>query len=336
MDEICGVWNVYLYEDYKVHRMVAALRSTLSAGILNHQILLRGPLREKTKVALSEELPKNLQQHLHILIDEPSLDWKLNTLFLVERETFTHYLLLQEDHLLVGKTLDLHNYFQESLENGVGVSHTTFHQGSLDLLEKSKDQKFECHEGNYGYVINLPRDSKKIKKLDSYLFSLVGLYERELLLDLLRTVLPLKRKYPPFTPFTFELPRGKGWFLPRKISVPKSEIFACIDDGPDSLHSRGLYPLDKIRTIAHNVAGTASEKTLIERIIHKMLKVSGVFDYNFMGRVISRVLTSVAYRLRILTYIKYFSIWFFYMYRNKHLSFKNFKIRVTTKSISSH
>lgn len=335
MDRICGVWNVYIHEDFKIQRMVAALQSTINAGIHNHQILIRGPLREKAKVALREGIPKKLQQNLNILSDEPSRDWKLNTLFLVERQTFAHYLLLQEDHLLIGEALNLQCYFQEVIENKVSLAHVTFHQGSLNLLGKCRDLKFECKEGNYGYTIDLSRDSQKIKKLDSYLFSLVGLYERELLVDLLSTILPIKRKYPPFTPFDFELTRGKDWFLPRKISIPKSEIFACIDDGLDSLQSRGLYPLDQIRKIAHNVAGTAPEKTSIEKILYELLIVSDLFNHKLLGRVISRVIKRAAYKLRILSYIKFFTIWFFYMFRNHHLSLAKFKIQITTKSLSS-
>lgn len=102
---------------------------------------------------------------------------------------------------------------------------------------------------NIDYFDHTSQLNKKIQSSaygESYLISLVSVISRDLFKKILQNPDDDNCRWNPMTPFGFEkLPYNEAW-LPIRRAVPRTELFAPIDDDlhtmGSSLISRGLYP----------------------------------------------------------------------------------------------
>ena len=111
---------------------------------------------------------------------------------------------------------------------------------SLQPFMDGEDSKFKY------YSLNKENTEKLNNKI--YIVSVVGLFSIFFFEKIISTNHPILKRWPRNTPFDFEKTNHDKLFLPIKIALPKSELFACIDDDHGinnySLVSRGLINLD--------------------------------------------------------------------------------------------
>ncbi len=326
--EICVIFNVFLHEKYKVIRFLEAIQRLTEVKLFDYRILLRGPQSSLAKEQLVSQIPFKNMTNVHLELKEVSSDWKLNTLSMVQKSNYRYYLLAQEDHLLVANLELSSQFFSECLRLDIDVAPVSFFEATKKLREYFTNKGARISEICISCTLEKGWDSDLTSRV--WLTSLLSLYKRELLIKLLSTPRPIIKKFPPFTPFDFEQQPGSTWFLPISIALPTSEIFACIDDGPigSSLQERGLYPVDMARVPIHNVAGTASEKgsfvKILELFLVLILKVLG----NPSSGKSLRLVTSLEFRLKMLTRLRYSSIWWHSIIKNRNISLRDFRLRI--------
>lgn len=326
--EICVIFNLFLHEEYKVSRFLESFRRLNETEMFDFQILLRGPKSYLALEHLNLQFTDKNMNNVHLNFKQEFIDWKLNTYSMVKKTGYRYYLLAQEDHLLVAKTELLSSFIKEVMRLNVDVAPISFFEGYQRLREYLKKRNSNISGTCVSCTLERSWDSEYTSRI--WLTSLISLYKREMLIKLLSSPRPIIKRFPPFTPFDFEQKPGSAWFLPLRIALPTSEIFACIDDGPtgSSLQERGLYPVDLKRIPIHNIAGTANE-------IGSLVKVLDLFFYGISkvfgkanNRYISRCVTSLRFRLKILTRLRYSYIWWRYIVKNKNFSFRDFKLDV--------
>ena len=326
--EICVIFNVFLHEKYKVNRFLEAIERLTEVKLFDFRILLRGPQSILAKEQLISQIPIKNMTNVHLELKEVSRDWKLNTLSMVKESNYRYYLLAQEDHLLVANLEFSSQFFNECLRLDIDVAPISFFAAHQRLREYFTNKSARVSEICISCTLEKGWDSDLTSRV--WLTSLLSLYKRELLIKLLSTPRPIIKKFPPFTPFDFEQQPGSTWFLPISIALPTSEIFACIDDGPigSSLQERGLYPVDKARVPIHNVASTASEKGSFVKVCELFLvRISKVLGNSSSGKNL-RLITILEFRLKMLNRLRFSSIWWHYIIKNKNISFSDFKLRI--------
>lgn len=326
-EEICVIFNVFLHEEYKVSRLLESIERLIKLKIFNYRILLRGSQSNVAKERLSSLILMMNLTNVHLELTEESRDWKLNTLSIVQKSNYKYYLLAQEDHLLVANLELSSHFFNECLRLDIDVAPVSFFQSYQQLREYFINKKARDSQNCIVCTLENGWDSDLNSRV--WLTSLVSLYKRNLLIKLLSSPRPIIKKFPPFTPFDFEQQPGSTWFLPISIALPTTEIFACVDDGPigTSLQDRGLYPLDKIRVPIHNVESTTSELGNFVKVLEFFLvRISNLLTPS--NRKSLRLLNSLKFRLKLLTRLRYSSIWWYYIIKNRNISLRDFKLRI--------
>lgn len=327
-EKICVIFNVFLHEKYKVDRFLEAIYRLTKVEIFDYRILLRGPQSSLAKEQLISQFPIKNNTNIHLELKEKYRDWKLNTLLMVTESSYRYYLLAQEDHLLVANKEFSNHFFSECLRLNIDVAPVSFFDATTQLRDYLANKNSRTSEVCISCTLERGWDCNLSSRV--WLTSLLSLYKRDLLVKLLSTPRPIVKKFPPFTPFDFEQQPGSTWFLPISIALPRSEIFACIDDGPrgSSLQERGLYPRDSTRLPIHNIANTASEKGAFVKVLELVLvHILKAFGNPSSGKIL-KVITSLEFRLKILTRLRYSFIWWFYIIMNKKLTFFNFRLRI--------
>jgi hypothetical protein len=78
----------------------------------------------------------------------------------------------------------------------------------------------------------------------------------------------------------------------------------------------------------HNVANTVREMGAFVKIIELFLvHISSLLGNPSSGRSL-RLVTSLEFRLKMLTRLRYSYVWWFYIIKNRNMSFRNFKLRI--------
>jgi hypothetical protein len=315
-------------EEYRVNRFLESIKRLSDVKLFDYQILIRGKQSSLAKEKLISQIQVNNITNVYLELKEKSRDWKLNTLSMVKKSNYRYYLLAQEDHLLVANHELASYFFSECSRLDIDVAPLSFFEAHQHLREYLSQRNSRSSDTCISSTLEKGWDSDLTSRI--WLTSLLSLYKRDLLIELLSTPRPIIKKFPPFTPFDFEQQPGSTWFLPISIALPTSEIFACIDDGPigSSLQERGLYRLDMARRPNHNVANTVREMGAFVKIIELFLvHISSLLGNPSSGRSL-RLVTSLEFRLKMLTRLRYSYVWWFYIIKNRNMSFRNFKLRI--------
>lgn len=127
------------------------------------------------------------------------------------------------------------------------------------------------------------------KRYSTYIIGMQGIFKDSLFKKIILKGAPLMRTYSKFCPFDFEKGSEEISWLPLRMSIPKYELFASIDDdfgmpGVYSLQSRGLYPIRQVRAEEVNMKiawmnqlWRRMKKFLPEIIVKFLIKVINFF-----------------------------------------------------------
>ena len=326
---ICVIFNVFIHEQYKLLRLLEALKRLDRVSGIAFSILIRGPLKDASRKEIQIQVIEKSRNIFHLETSESSRDWKINTLKMVLEQNYKYFILAQEDHLLLAEPSSLRDFLNECIERNVNVASLSFFESTRKLSSflEVQDNTLVTSLGTYA---RLDKNWDRNMDFRVWLINLLCFIDRTTLIKILESPRPILKKFPPFTPFDFEQGSKTSWYLPIVVSQPRIEMFACIDDGPTgtSLQERGAYPLDKVRVPIHNVASTTSgAPSFVHHLttyIERLIKSPRVQSHKFL----SRCLVSFKFRLNYLVRLKYSLVWWFYVITRGYFSLTRFRIKI--------
>lgn len=189
-------------------------------------------------------LKENLGEKLIFTSNESKKGWFYDSSKMLKDLKNNFIFFWIEDHVKISTHFINSSELKDLEENKIDYLQYSFtHSNRFKALQPfldSEDSKF-----NY-YTLNLKNTKKSKEKI--YIVSVVGLFSKFFFKKIISTNHPLLKRWPRNTPFDFEKTNHDKLFLPIKIALPKTEIFACIDDDHGlenySLVSRGLINLN--------------------------------------------------------------------------------------------
>lgn len=162
--------------------------------------------------------------------------------------------------------------------------------GSVDIFQyswfasygrqRSLLESVQCER--IGSTVQVNLNQRLVRKLapqnPMYFISLTSIFNRDFLMQLLRSGRPWIRRFDPHAPFDIEQRPSATWFLPVRYACPTSELGICIDDDlttpGSSAMSRGLYPrIREERVFTHH--SSTSFRQLLGRKLARIESCSG-------------------------------------------------------------
>lgn len=244
------VLNVFIASEEKLARLVKSIKLLTSLRPLEFSVRIRGPLQDAARRALLENCVGISEAD--VILGDEGLPWIEATLQQLDAMESSIVLLTQEDHWLIDNQA-----FQGVLSDfsllGAQFCHLTFFpqvSATLQACEEILGSQ-QCH---FLSEINLPERLNSMELARLYAITLVGLFSRDYLRNLLLSPLDLPLRYKHSTPFVFERKFHSKQIYPVRICFPKYEVLACVDDDHGvqgySLRSRGLAENSE-RVISH-------------------------------------------------------------------------------------
>lgn len=222
------IFNVYIANDDKFHRLIESISRLESLSNIEVLVSVRGPMAQRVADILEDD--KRCQWKIsHLELRDDGDSWMCVTKSLLEKINAETVVICQEDHWLVNSHLlwELYLDFKEKEIDYAGIS---FHP---QVLNTSKTYgRFSVPADDTGnlttYAFHNRKDTKDLYSL--FAISLLGMFSREYLANLLGKRLEYPIFYPSSTPFVFERKFRSKSIYPLRLAVPKFEIFACVDD----------------------------------------------------------------------------------------------------------
>ena len=259
--------NFRINDEERFIRMKDSFRSFCEIPAQKWIINVRGIHKLNTIFFLREHLGEKMSAH----ILESGKGWFYDSRQLI-REINTDFVLFWiEDHINLKDTVIYTKIIEEMAESG-----SEYLNYSWWFLGYSRKFYEGIAKKEYNYVNTFELNKTNVQGLNMFgrspfIISLTSIFSRNLFLKIMAKNDPKLRRWPKETPFDFEKNAKDLHWLPIKMSIPKEELFACIDDDNGiagySLQSRGLYPKRGIRTEPQ------PNKNLFIRAIPTTLKV---------------------------------------------------------------
>lgn len=210
-------------------------------------INIRGKLKENTKSFLKNEL----KEKAIITFYESGKGWFNDSRFLTKNINTDFVMIWIEDHKNMVNIDTYKGIFKQmQISNSDYMNYTWWFLGKVykmySNIQKEDFGDIETFDLTYKINKKLRLDNRK-----PYIISLPSFFSKKLFFKILKKNDPKFRRWPKETPFDFEKKHHDTHWLPLRMSIPKFELFACLDDDNSvdgySLQSRGLYPKREIR-----------------------------------------------------------------------------------------
>lgn len=240
--------NFRIDSEERFNRMCDSFASYKDCNIKEWVINVRGSYRGRVIKYLNSQIDSSL---LAIFNLESKQGWFFDSKIMSESINGDYVFFWIEDHILIGGQdqlnltfSDLKNHNIDYLEYswyGDGLSIQTFK--GLNMREASS--LFYINYNKHSHERRL-KNCKELIGRPIYIISGVAIFSKSLFLKLINARDPFFRRWSKYTPFDFEKRWDDTHWLPFVQGVPKTELFASIDDDNlytgASLISRDLYP----------------------------------------------------------------------------------------------
>lgn len=259
--------NVRINELHKFERLKLLILSLTNMDGLFFSIRIRGDYSADFAIFEREHLRRVKKQ---IIYGETYLSWQANTLEQVQNLGQDYFILLNEDHQLVTDLDLLEQFLHECISERVGAAQLSWFP-HYSHLRKQLDGAPSNALNRIAAMKNIDESWwKSLQPQDKiHIISLIGLYQRDTLIELLSNWRPFIKKYSFQAPFNFERSPQESWYLPLNFALPRQELFACIDDDMKipgySLIARGVFEEVCERNIQHH-----DERELISKLNRKI------------------------------------------------------------------
>ena len=239
--------NFRINDEERFLRMKDSFHSFKDINATKWIINVRGKYQVETLSFLKEHLGEKLSAHKI----ESGKGWFHDSRLLLSELESDFVLYWIEDHINmvpVEKYSEILGEMKESRSQFLFTSWWFFDQAqnAYEGLKKESYENIDTIE------IDLAGSRTITEKVGlHFIISALGLFQTQLFKKVINTNHPILRRWPKETPFDIEKRITDRFWLPIRISLPKYEVFAPIDDDlrgyPGSLQSRGLYPLRVLR-----------------------------------------------------------------------------------------
>ncbi len=291
--------NFRINDEERLLRMKDSFFSFKDIDAVKWVINVRGKYAQETLSFLQDYLGDKLSGHTI----ESGKGWFHDSRTLVSEINSDYVMYWVEDHINMTSVESYSSILSEMQE-----SKSQFLFSSWFVL----DQKENAYDGisreSYNNIDTLYIDSRAAKKITKrsklhFIISALGIFDKTLFYKLINTNHPKIRRWPKETPFDLEKRVTDYFWLPLRISLPKFELFAPIDDDirgytGSSLQSRGLYPLRVTRESLNST--TTSAMTPVGRLYNTLPASMRWFLKNLFIRpytVVKHYLLRVSYHL---------------------------------------
>ena len=246
---LCIFANFFIDNEERLQRMKDSFYSFRDVQPEEWRINIRGRLNHVARDFLYSELGDKLSVHLL----ESKNGWFHDSYSFMQDVQSDFVFFWIEDHIcLVGPDV-LRSVLKEMHIFSVDqLWYSWFHNSTWRTLsylpvsvESDHISIFKIDEASASHV-------RKSLGRDFYVVSAVSILSREFFLKVLCSSRPYFKRWPKYLPFDFEK-KSKDRVAPEiRLAMPKTEIFAAIDDDHGnpgySLISRGMYPNRMSRT----------------------------------------------------------------------------------------
>ena len=239
--------NFRINDEERFLRMKDSFRSFQDIDAVKWVINVRGKYKLEVISFLKEHLKDKLLSHQI----ESGRGWFHDTRLLLPAIETNFVLYWIEDHINMAP---VEKY--RSILNELAVSKSQYLFTSWWIFDQTQNAYEGLTKDSHDNIDSIMVDHEAAKViLEKYklhfIISAAGLFEADLFRKLISTNHPRLRRWPKETPFDLEKRLTDSQWLPLRVSLPKFELFAPIDDDlhgyTGSLQSRGLYPLRVLR-----------------------------------------------------------------------------------------
>lgn len=262
------------------------------------RINIRGRLKQEAYDFLSQKI----DSRLNIYLMESKKGWLFDSYSFMKDARSDYVLFWIEDHICRVKPDMLRGVIDDMYEHSVDqLRYSWFHDGSWKVFNAlppvAETERIKVSE--YSYRSTLQR---KNRVANFYIVSAVSIMEINFFKLILKSNRPFFRRWSPYVPFDFEKISTDFIANSIKTAMPKSELFASIDDEHGhngySLISRQLYPnrisRNKLRKIEYGNLYYYSKK--IRRQLNKIQYVLSAL--RFLRRVVYTIIFHLNCRIK--------------------------------------
>jgi hypothetical protein len=274
---LCVFANFFIDNEERFQRMKDSFNSFRSIHPDEWIINVRGRFKQEVGYFLKESLHDRLQIHY---LD--SKNWFHDSQKIVKHSLSDIFLFWIEDHICLTDTAILNETINEMYRANIDhLYYSWFHDG---LRKKFYSSHKPCISNDFfdAWKIDDVTSSMIRRSIgnDFYAVSCVSLMRRDFFLKVLFSPKPYLKRWPQNLPFDFEK-KSTDRVVPSFLTaLPKTELFAAIDDnhGQENycLISRGLYPdrvargdLKKIEYTSNSTIGLKKVSKLAYSLLPK-------------------------------------------------------------------
>ncbi len=271
--------NFRINDEERFLRLKDSFHSFKDINAVKWVINIRGKYKDGVSTFLSEHLGDKLSLHYV----ESGKGWFHDSRLLLEEIDSDFVLYWIEDHINMVPVQIYQNVLSE-----MKASKSDFLFSSWWIMDQAENAYEGIPKEEYDHIKTMEIDLAASKKITAkvglhFIISALGIFDSKLFKKVVSTNHPRLRRWPKDTPFDLEKRVTDTFWLPLRVSLPKIELFAPIDDDlrgyPGSLQTRGLYPLRELR--ANPVAKQSRSKQIVIDRIPQKLKI--VIDQIFGG-----------------------------------------------------
>jgi len=241
--------NFRIDSQERLLRLMKSFESFQSAGINKWVINIRG----EYKTLAGDFLTQKLSDNLDLFYMESSDGWFEDSKKMLPHIQSNYVLVWVEDHICMCDPDHLLVLVEEmNIHNAEYMDYTWFGDGRYldEFADISKIDAENSYIVDYNAENHAIRNNHAITKLNQPngmgIISLASIVSRDLFVKLITIRDPFWRRNSKYSPHDYEKNSKHASWLPLKMALPKTELFACIDDDNrhpgSSLIKRGLYP----------------------------------------------------------------------------------------------
>lgn len=285
---LCIFANFFIDNEERCQRMKDSFNSFRSIHPDEWIINIRGRL----KLEAGSFLRDALNEHLNVYYLD-SKNWFRDSQEIVKHSISDIFLFWVEDHICLADEVVLNETISEMYKENIDhLYYSWFHDG----LRKQFYNSYKPHISNDFF------DAWKIDDVtssmirssigrDFYVVSCASLMRRDFFLKVLFSRKPYLKRWPQNLPFDFEK-KSTDRIVPNFLTaLPKTELFAAIDDnhGQDNycLISRGLYPNRITRENLKKIEYKTNSTVSLQKISKPLYNLASIFlksSYLFLKR----------------------------------------------------
>lgn len=234
--------NFFINDEERFLRLKDSFESIKDIKSDNWVINCRGSFSDQVNYFLSQ----NLNEKLIFSNIDNKKNWYNDTFLMLKNIKKNHVFYWIEDNICVIDSSLLNKVLIEFINSNCDHLQYSFWQHHIKHKPYQGFLKFQTKSLNHYYIDKDSITSIQARDNENYIISLAGVFSFKLFEMLLTKRSPFFRRWPKTLPFDMEKRVNDKFWLPIKISMPKFELFATIDDDmggvKGSLISRGLYP----------------------------------------------------------------------------------------------